>query len=162
VEVVTGLLVISIIALGSTLVILTQHRRFLESYRQEVLQTLQESQAVKSDLEQLLIQAVELSDQITAKLESQVMDQLKNTGDKGDNSPTHSQEASNFSDRDSDGENGHYELLSEADQDLPSYYHQVLALHQQGYAIKDIARKLNMGRGEVSLILNIIQKRRVV
>lgn len=157
----TGLLVVSIIVLALTLVVVIQHRQFLDSYRQELLHTLQESQAVKSDLEKLLNQAIQLSDQITAKLEYQVLDQSNNTGNNDDNRQLYSETVSNASNHEQNADNNN-EQPGEVDQELPLFYHQVLALHQQGYAIKDIGRKLNLGRGEVSLILNITQKRRVV
>jgi DNA-binding NarL/FixJ family response regulator len=160
---VTGLLVISIIALGLTLVIISQHRGFLESYRQELLHALQESQAVKSDLENLLNQAIQLSDQITAKLEYQAMDRSSNAvSSNSDNRRHYSDTVSNAGEHNQYADDQNYKQPHENDSELPLYYHQVLALQQQGYAIRDIASKLNLGQGEVSLILNITKKRRVV
>lgn len=158
----TGLLIISIIALGLTLVIITQHKRFLESYRQELLYTLQESQAVKSDLENLLNQAIQLSDQITAKLEYQAMDHSNNIGSSSDNRRHYSETVSNADDQSQYAEDQNLKQPHETDPERPLFYHQVLALHQQGYAIRDIASRLNLGQGEVNLILNITNKRRVV
>jgi len=39
-------------------------------------------------------------------------------------------------------------------------YMAVKALADQGYSIKDIAKNLDRGQGEVSLILNLLNKKR--
>jgi cell division protein FtsL len=161
----TGLLIISAIVLAITLVIITHHKRFLESYRQELLQTLQESRVVKSDLENLLNQAVQLSSQIVSKLEYQALetnrcDHLELPGDNCESS------AHDAVDTGSDPGNKQADQISEQPDEisleLPLLHHQVVAMHKQGYSIKDIASKLNRGQGEVSLILSITNKRRVV
>lgn len=162
----TGLLIVSALVLAITLVIITEHKRFLESYRQELLQTLQESQAVKSDLENLLNQAVQLSSQIVTKLEYQALE--TNPSDNIGCCPNNNREffADDTVHTDSDPGNKQVNQISEqpdeVNLELPLLHNQVAAMHKQGYSIKDIASKLNRGQGEISLILNITNKRRIV
>lgn len=165
----TGLLIVSVIILTLTLLIITKHRHFLDSYRQELLQALQESQAVKSDLEKLMHQAVQLSNEVVTKLEHSVVESHM-AEDENDND-NNRQNSTVF-----DEHNKHYpepqfptansepnSLHSgEVSPEVPLLYHQVVSLHNQGHSIRDIASQLNRGQGEVSLILNITSKRRAI
>jgi len=156
----TGLLIVSLIVLAITLLTIIKHKRFLESYYQELLDTLQESRAVKAELENLMNKAVELSDQLVTKLERSAFEAHQPVpGDKNINQLGGAEEISvnHYDDHPIFMETT--DLYDPGDKDdngeLPMLHHQVVSLYRQGYSIKDIASKLNRGQGEVSLILNI-------
>lgn len=158
----TGLLIVSIIVLTITLITITKHKRFLETYSQELLQTLQDSQAVKSELEKLMSQAVQLSSDMVSKLERSALesnqpahDNLDGAVETGYNQNKDHPICIEISDP-----NG--PLNKDSNSDLPMLHHQVVSLYRQGYSVKDIASQLNRGQGEVSLILNITNKRRAI
>lgn len=163
----TGLLIVSIIVLAITLVTITKHKRFLESYYQELLQTLQDSQVVKSDLEKLMNQAVQLSSEMVSRLEQSVIEAKQPMPEDNRNDQLGGAEETGFY-----LHNDHPVFMETSDpnglqnqdsnMELPMLYHQVVSLYQQGYSIKDIASRLNRGQGEVSLILSITSKRRAI
>ena len=159
----TGLLIISALVLVTTLVIVTQHKKFLESYLQELALTLQESRAVRTNLENLLNQAVLLSDQIAQKLEYQALANEQpdnNIGGPSKNDALAADEAVHTN-RDISNQQAAQQSYN-IESGLPLLNEQVVALYKDGYSIKDIASMLNRGQGEISLILNITNQRRVI
>ena len=137
-------------------------QEFLESYLQELMLTLQESRVVRTELENLLNQAVLLSDQIAEKLEYQalVCNQSSNIDGPCKNDALAADEAVHTN-RDISNQQAAQQSYN-IESGLPLLNEQVVALYKDGYSIKDIASMLNRGQGEISLILNITNQRRVI
>jgi len=169
---VTGLLIVSIIVLAITLITITKHKRFLESYYQELLQALQDSRAVKSELEKLMDQTVQLSSEMVSRLERSVIESNQLVHEDKSHEDKSIDQMGGAVETDVNRHNDHPVFMETSDSDLPQdqdsnpelpmLYHQVQSLYQQGYSIKDIASRLNRGQGEVSLILSITSKRRAI
>lgn len=162
----TVLLVISTFVLAITLMIIYQHKRFLETYREELVLIIRESQTVKADLEILLGQAVQLSGQMVNTLEHQVyLPHPDNSGDISDSIDHQASLNPIIINSEEMPLNINSQAAGKPDQqqpDLPILYHQVRDLFQQGHSVKEIARTLNRGQGEVNLVLNLTNKSKAI
>lgn len=150
--------------------------------REQIQKTIDESLAVKTDLENLMTTALQLSDKIVKDIQTQtqVSRNILSPDNRlySDERPT---EAfidycnNRISTTDDD-----VSLISklnieptfeniEADQKEEVYeanqsnlHYEVARLYEQGFSISEIARRTNRGQGEISLILNLKNKRKVM
>lgn len=171
----TGLLIVATMILGLTLLIIYRQNRFLESYRDELAQIINESQAVKEELQSLMLQVVQLSDSMVAGLEQQVP---KGSAHLEIAAARQTQELRHEMVETNDIRLALHQIIppashGQADQavtslennntdsggEIPTVYEQVSTLYGEGHSITEIARIMNRGKGEINLILNLNRKR---
>lgn len=171
----TGLLIVTTTLLGLTLLIIYRQNRFLESYRDELAQSINESQAVKEELQSLMMQVVQLSDNMIAGLEHQVPKgpahleisavpperELPQPREETEDirlalrsiippvSHDQAEQVVSFENRN----------RTDSGRETTTVYEQVSTLYGEGYSITEIARIMNRGKGEINLILNLNRKR---
>lgn len=164
------------------LVVLYQQRNHIENAREQIKKTVEESLAVKTDLENLMATAIQLSDQIVTDIQTQAqVSKIISSLDDRLNSEERQSEAfieycnNKISTTDSEVsilskfnieqtfENIDISRQEEAYKaNQPNLHYEVARLYEQGFSVSEIARRTNRGQGEISLILNLKQKRNVM
>lgn len=167
------------------LVVLYQQREHIEMAREQIKKTVDESLAVKTDLENLMATALQLSDQIVTDIQTQaqVSRNILSSDDRiySDQRPTEA--FIDYCNNRISSTDSEVSLISklnieptiehiDADQNEEIYmanqlkqanlHYEVARLYEQGLSISEIARRTNRGQGEISLILNLKNKRKVM
>lgn len=175
----TGLMIVTTTILGLTLLIIYRQNRFLESYREELAQSINESQAVKEELQSLMMQVVQLSDSMIAGLEQQVPKGSTHleilAAPPAQELPQQKEELEDIrlalrqiippvSHDQTDQAVVSFENHNRTDScgEIYTVYEQVSTLYGEGHSITEIARIMNRGKGEINLILNLNRKRTAI
>ncbi|NPV25950.1 MAG: hypothetical protein HPY81_00560 [Firmicutes bacterium] len=183
-----AMLVLGLIMLGGVLVFRNQTGRHatLAAEKRELNDLLDEARLVKSELEELLRETVKVSEQLVHQVETRLITPLVNdnqigqTKDEREDAPELKRHEAMFREiksnvkttrkstkqsrpnpnkvlRDSSNIISLAESMS-AENRLLDRYGQIYHLAEQGWSIREIAQALNLGQGEVELVLELKKK----
>lgn len=176
----TGVLFFSSLILAVSLYTIYQHKHYLLNHRDELLAVIKECRLVQRELERLMEQAVEVSHQVVDQLEQVQASPavpaepcrlvLADSGSAGCVGPESPQAVAQKNDstagpdivRPATETLPTMDRIEDTDPEMPLLYRQVQSLYREGYTIKEIARLLKRGQGEINLILNLSRKRRAI
>ncbi len=177
------LLGVLLVLLILNLTVLYKQRNNIENAREQIKMTIEESLAVKRDLENLMAVALQLSDQIVTDIQSQasksksILSPENSLNSEEKPSQAFMEYCNNIINATISEVDLSSELNNEATFDQiktntvetiqnqfgqSDIHHEVVRLYEQGLSINEIARRTNRGQGEISLILNLKQKRNVM
>lgn len=180
------LLILAIIIMGITLVVVYRYILHLSNYSQELQALIMEAKTVKQDLEELMLQTIQVTEHSVEQIQLQIQKagQL-NSGNQNDisdgkevkvpdntvsadlNEPDDNidiklylQEWTNKEKAINHGQD-EQRLVESPESYSANVYGKVCELYDSGMTIREIARQMNRGQGEISLMLNLAGKKKV-